>query len=232
MIVFRTLAPRKSRGTSLSAYGALNNARYSCDGVSVRSVAAPVDVETKPKNQAQAAMAEATGTREAVNRDIAVDSDPLVACSCDSRLNLDVDKAAVDLWLEAYVDAWTSYDTDEIAALFADEVRYRYHPYDQPIVGRDAVVASWLGEGDFAGASTRDDPGTYTAGYHTIAVDGDHAVAIGTTSYRETPDGPVVKVYDNCFVMRFDDDGRCSEFTEWFVKRPLTARLAQHEPPD
>ena len=28
------------------------------------------------------------------------------------------------------------------------------------------------------------------------------------------------KVYDNCFVMRFDGDGRCREFTEWFMKRP------------
>ena len=28
------------------------------------------------------------------------------------------------------------------------------------------------------------------------------------------------KVYDNCFVMRFDADGRCREFTEWYVKRP------------
>jgi ketosteroid isomerase-like protein len=147
-------------------------------------------------------------------------------------LNLDVDKAAVDLWLNAYVDAWTSYDTDEIAALFADDVRYRYHPYDEPIEGRDAVVASWLGEGDFAGASTRDEPGTYTAGYRAIAVDGDNAVAVGTTWYRETPGGPVEDVYDNCFVMRFDADGRCSEFTEWFVKRPSTARPAQQEPAD
>jgi ketosteroid isomerase-like protein len=97
-------------------------------------------------------------------------------------LNLDVDKVAVDLWLKAYVDAWTSYDTSEIAELFADDVRYSYHPYDEPIEGREAVVASWLGEGDFAGASTRDEPGTYTVGYRTIAVDGEHAVAIGTTS--------------------------------------------------
>lgn len=39
------------------------------------------------------------------------------------------------------------YDPEEVAALFAEDVEYRYHPYDEPIVGRDAVVASWLGEG-------------------------------------------------------------------------------------
>lgn len=25
---------------------------------------------------------------------------------------------------------------------------------------------------------------------------------------------------DNCFVIRFDPDGRCIEFTEWFMERP------------
>ena len=34
------------------------------------------------------------------------------------------------------------------------------------------------------------------------------------------PGGPIGEVYDNCFVMRFDRDGRCREFTEWFMKRP------------
>ena len=31
-------------------------------------------------------------------------------------------------------------------ALFTEDISYRYHPYDDPIVGKDAVVASWLGE--------------------------------------------------------------------------------------
>ena len=31
------------------------------------------------------------------------------------------------------------------AALFAEQAEYRYHPYDEPIVGRDAVVESWFG---------------------------------------------------------------------------------------
>jgi hypothetical protein len=46
------------------------------------------------------------------------------------------------------------------------------------------------------------------------------AVAIGSSSYKESPDGPIARVYDNCFVMRFDSDGRCREFTEWYMKRP------------
>jgi ketosteroid isomerase-like protein len=131
-----------------------------------------------------------------------------------------MDRAAVDRWLQAYVEAWKSYDRDQIGALFAEDVTYRYHPYDNPIVGREAVVESWLGEGEHAGASTRDEEGTYDAEYHAVAVDGDSAVATGSSSYRASPGGPVEKVFDNCFVMRFDADGRCAEFTEWYIQRP------------
>jgi ketosteroid isomerase-like protein len=130
-----------------------------------------------------------------------------------------LDKAGVDRWLQAYIEAWKTYDRDQIGALFSEEVEYRYHPYDDPLRGRDAVIESWLGEGD-ENASTRDQEGTYDAGYRAIAVDGDAAVATGSSTYLDEPGGKVEKVFDNCFVMRFDPDGRCSEFTEWFMERP------------
>jgi hypothetical protein len=131
-----------------------------------------------------------------------------------------VTRDQLNRWLGDYVEAWKTYDRERIEALFAEEISYRYHPYDDPIVGRDAVVESWLGEGDHPDASERDEPGTYDAFYRALAVDGDMAVAIGSSSYKESPDGPVVRTYDNCFVMRFDSDGRCREFTEWYMKRP------------
>ena len=131
-----------------------------------------------------------------------------------------MDRADVARWLDDYVEAWKTYDRDRIAALFAEDVQYRYHPYDEPITGRDAVVESWLGEGEHEDASTRDQEGTYDASYAPVAVDGDVAVAAGASTYFERPGGPVEKVYDNCYVMRFDGEGRCREFTEWFMKRP------------
>ena len=131
-----------------------------------------------------------------------------------------MDKAAVDRWLRAYVEAWKGYDPDQIGDLFAEDVQYRYHPYDEPVQGRAAVVRSWLGEEPHPGASARDEPGTYDAAYRAVAVDGDVAVATGSSRYLSRPGGPVEKVYDNCFVMRFDSAGRCREFTEWYVQRP------------
>jgi len=66
-------------------------------------------------------------------------------------------------WLDRYVAAWLSYEPAEIAALFGDDVAHRYHPYDDPVIGREAVVASRIGESGAEAASTRDAPGTYEA---------------------------------------------------------------------
>jgi hypothetical protein len=130
-----------------------------------------------------------------------------------------VERGDVDHWLDAYVEAWRTYDRGQIEALFSDDVSYRYHPADEPIVGREAVVESWLGEGVHPDASERDDPGTYEGTYSVFAVEGDVAVATGASFYRDDASGPIVRIYDNCFVMRFDSEGRCREFTEWFMQR-------------
>jgi ketosteroid isomerase-like protein len=131
-----------------------------------------------------------------------------------------VDTSTVTAWLTAYLEAWKSYDREAIGALFSDDVEYRFHPYDEPVVGREAVVEAWLGEGEHQGAPGRDEEGTYDASYEPVAVDGDVAVAVGSSTYAREPGGPIEDVYDNCFVMRFDAAGRCCEFTEWFMKRP------------
>ncbi len=74
--------------------------------------------------------------------------------------------------------------------------------------------------GEHEGASERDAQGTYGASYEPAAVEGDVAVATGSSAYTTGPGGSIEMIYDNCFVMRFDAEGRCREFTEWFMKRP------------
>ena len=130
-----------------------------------------------------------------------------------------MDRDAVNRWLDDYVAAWKSYDPEAIGALFSDEVEYRFHPYDDPVRGRNAVVEAWLGESDHEGAPGRDAEGTYDGSYRAVAVDGEVGVATGESLCSEEPGGPVFQ-WDNCFVMRFDSEGRCREFTEYFAKRP------------
>ena len=122
------------------------------------------------------------------------------------------DRAAVDRWLDAYVAAWKTSDPGQIGELFAEGVEYAYRPTGDTLVGREAVVRSWIEDDP-------DDPGTYDGAYEVYTVEGDRAVAVGTSTYAR-PDGSVRAVYDNCFLLRFDAEGRCSEFTEWFMERP------------
>lgn len=121
-------------------------------------------------------------------------------------------RAAAERWVEAYVAAWLTYDPQAIGDLFAEDAEYRYNPYDPPVTGRDDIVDSWLAE--------RDDPGTYHGDYRVYAVEDDRAVITGVTTYFEDEARErIVAVYDNCFLVEFDDEGRCVSFTEWFIER-------------
>jgi ketosteroid isomerase-like protein len=112
----------------------------------------------------------------------------------------------VQAWLDAYVDAWRSYDRDAIRALFADDVAYAYHPYDEPLHGADAVADSWLAD--------QDEPGSWEADYAAELIAGPEVIATGETRYT---DG---KTYSNLWQLTFAPDGRCSRFVEWYVLQP------------
>jgi ketosteroid isomerase-like protein len=121
----------------------------------------------------------------------------------------------VQRWLDAYVEAWKAYDPEKINALFAADVEYRYHPYDEPLRGREAVAGSWLDE------PNRDAPGTYDAAYEPFVVDGGTAVAIGSSRYyTDASQSTLDKEYFNAYLMRFDGNGKCAIFTEYFMLRP------------
>lgn len=136
-----------------------------------------------------------------------------------------MDRQSLQSWLDRYVDAWKTYDPEAIGPLFAEGVTYRYHPYDpddEVVRGREALVRDWIEpEGN---ASSRDEPGTYDASYEPYAIDGDRAVAFGTSSYyTDATRSTLERIYYNVFLMRFDDDGRCTEFTEYYLKGPDAA---------
>jgi len=113
----------------------------------------------------------------------------------------------VQAWLDSYVEAWRTYDREAIGELFNAGAIYSYHPYDkEPLRGRDAIVADWLAEPDEAGS--------WEASYRPLLLDGDRAVATGETRYAEG------RTFSNLYVLRFDAEGRCSEFVEWYIEHP------------
>jgi hypothetical protein len=113
-------------------------------------------------------------------------------------------------WLAAYSKAWETYNPQAIGDLFSADAAYYYHPYDEPTRGREAIVESWL--------ESPDPKGRYKGEYQPFAVEGNRAAAQGNSRYFAEDGKTLEREYSNLFLLTFDDDGRCSEFREWYTK--------------
>jgi ketosteroid isomerase-like protein len=120
------------------------------------------------------------------------------------RQSFDVDH--VRQWIDGYLAAWADNDPDAVKALFTPDARYRFRPYDEPKTGHDEIVAEWLGR--------KDEPGTWEARLQPMLIHDDTAIVTGSVDYS---DGDL---FSNLWVIRFADDGRAAEFTEWWMERP------------
>ena len=121
-------------------------------------------------------------------------------------------------WLDRYVAAWRSYDPAAIGDLFTEDAAYRYQPWSDPVVGREAIVADWL--------ANKDEAGSWSAHYDVWTLEGDRATAIGESRYTN-PDGSFRTLYFNSYQIRFDGHGRCAEFIEYFMELPERLRTGR-----
>jgi hypothetical protein len=125
-----------------------------------------------------------------------------------------MDRAVVQAWLDRYLDAWRANLRQPIEDLFTEDAAYRYRPYGgeaHAVRGHAGIVKAWLEETDA--------PDSWQAQYEPFAVDGDRAVAMGTSRYLATDAGPE-RVFHNCFLLRFAADGRCADLTEYYMEAP------------
>ena len=129
-----------------------------------------------------------------------------------------MDRKNLQLWLDKYVEAWRTYDPAQIGELFSEDALYFYSPWDEdnPIRGREAIVAEWRREPDASGS--------WEAHYAPLVIEGNVAVAQGRTRYIR-PDGSIDRQFNNIFVLHFDKAGRCERFTEWYMQ-PRNAQSA------
>jgi hypothetical protein len=111
----------------------------------------------------------------------------------------------LDSWMLGYRRAWESNEPEEIGALFSEDAEYYTAPSQEPWRGRAAIVEGWI--------AVADGPGDTTFEWEPIVEAAGLAVIQGRTVYRDGDD------YDNLWVIRFDSDGSCREFTEWWMKR-------------
>jgi hypothetical protein len=122
-----------------------------------------------------------------------------------------MERAAFGTWLHRYIDAWRLNDPVAIGDLFSADARYAFDPFEEAVVGRPAIVAAWT--------TNPDEPGSWEADYEVLAIDGEVHVAHGRTRYLTDDRSGVDREFANIFVCRFDDEGRCREFTEWYMRR-------------
>jgi SnoaL-like domain len=122
-----------------------------------------------------------------------------------------IDRALAERWLGGYEHAWASNAPADIEALFTPDARYLPGPWEEPWEGRAAIVASWL--------QHRDAPGTYRFSGRLLALDGDLATFIGTTTYLPPHGDPMGGVYANVWLVRLTDSGTARRFEEWWIMR-------------
>jgi len=111
-------------------------------------------------------------------------------------------------WIEGYVRAWNSNDPADIGGLFTADAEYYTAPFRPAWRGRERIVEEWL--------ARRDEPGETTFRWQPVAVTDEVAVVQGTTTYPE-------RTFSNLWVIRLDTDGRCREFTEWWMEHTGSA---------
>ena len=75
-----------------------------------------------------------------------------------------------------------------------------------------AITALFTPDGDWI--ERKDEPGTWQAWLEPLLVHDDTAIVTGKVDYTNG------NRYANLWVIRFGDDGRAAEFTEWWMDRP------------
>jgi ketosteroid isomerase-like protein len=112
-------------------------------------------------------------------------------------------------WLGRYVDVWKSGDASRVVELFSDDAVYYADPFAVPLRGTAEIADFWHSSGDA--------PDSFTAHYEPVTVTGNLAVATGFSRYFDTARSRVEQEFGNIFVLRFADDGRCTEYREWYM---------------
>jgi hypothetical protein len=114
-----------------------------------------------------------------------------------------MEREDVQGWMAAYERLWRTPGTDGLGEVFANGASYRMSPWDEPVVGLAALAELWEAERD-----GHDE--TFTMTSQVVAVEGDAAIVRAEVAYEATGNR-----WRDLWVLRFDEQGRCTEFEEW-----------------
>ena len=110
----------------------------------------------------------------------------------------------LEQWMDAYVEAWDTNDPEKVASLFTTDAVYDPQTADGPWNGLEAIVRGWL--------EIDDTPGNWEFEWRPLVETDQIAVVTCHTRYLDPPAS-----YRNLFVVQFGAEGRCRDFTEWWI---------------
>lgn len=130
-------------------------------------------------------------------------------------------RADLARWIVAYERAWRTAGTQSLRHVFTPTATYRAAPFDEPLVGLEAIAEFWEQERDGP-----DEP--FILESEVVAVEGPAGVARVEVHYGNPP----ATTYRDLWVVTLDDEGRCTAFEEWpFLPGQLRAPGARWRRP-
>ena len=115
-------------------------------------------------------------------------------------------------WMAAYGRASAENDPQASANLFAENARYYENPFEEPIVGREAIYEYWN-----KGAQNLKDKEAF---FEILAINGNTGIARWQSGFTVVESGKRLAL-DCLFVVEFDDEGLCQSFREWWHIREV-----------
>ncbi|MEX0865489.1 MAG: nuclear transport factor 2 family protein [Acidimicrobiia bacterium] len=115
----------------------------------------------------------------------------------------------LDAWMDGYVLAWSTNDLHDISALFSPAAVYDPQTSDGEWEGLDQIIEQWQ--------EIADQEGNWDFEWAALVETDELAVVTARTRYYDPPAS-----YRNLFVIRFDHENRCYDFTEWYIEEDDT----------
>lgn len=110
-------------------------------------------------------------------------------------------------WLEIYGNASRENDPHASANLFSLDAEYYETPFAEPMIGRDAIYAYWEN-----GAKTLKDKAST---YKILSIKDNLGIARWQSKFTVIKTGEQFAL-DCLFLVKFDDNDKCSVFREWW----------------
>jgi ketosteroid isomerase-like protein len=123
--------------------------------------------------------------------------------------------AEFETWLNAYGAAWQAGDAQAVTGLFTEDARYHETPFNDPLLGREAIFEYWTAG---PGRAQRD----VRFSCQPLAVTDGVGIARWQTSFVRARSGNEVEL-DGCLLAEFAYPGKCAVFREWWHRREREA---------